>query len=107
MKYTNFLFFIFLFFVNKSFSQNGSQLFDDSYVHTIRITFFDSNFWELLTQDYDNIEQNGVKEYRQALITIDGNTLDTVGLRQKGSYSNWGFQNTLKKQRKVDINEVT
>ena len=47
----------------------------------------------------------GPKKYLPARITIDGNTLDTVGVRQKGFFSNWGAFGSYKKPLKVDINE--
>ncbi len=96
---------IILFTSIQSFSQDGAQLFDDSYVHTIEITFYESDFWQLLEQDYEALQNTGQKTYRSAMISIDGNILDTVGVRQKGSYSNWGFPDELKKPLKVDINE--
>ncbi len=83
----------------------GNLLYDDSYVHTIEIEFFIPDFWDSLTVHFEDFLWNGTdKKYLPAIATIDGVVMDTVGVRQKGFFSNWGF-NGLKKPLKIDFNE--
>ena len=89
----------------------GDNLFEDTYVHEIYVTFYETAWWDSLEVNYDALyDGNGDliigsdKKYMRASITIDGNTLDTVGVRLKGYFSNWG-SNSDKKPFKVDINE--
>lgn len=88
-----------LFISTFTFSQNrGDQIFDESYVHEIRITcalslpsLFDIFFEDFLTNDYT---------YTLAEVTIDGEVLDSVGFRVKGGLSAFD----LKKPLKLDFN---
>ncbi len=88
--------------------QSGTRLFDDSYVHEIRIQFDSLNFWEVLLENYDKIENDPEADriYLPASISIDGDTLDIVGVRIKGFYSAWGASGK-KKPLKVDLNEFS
>ncbi len=88
--------------------ENGTELFDESYIHEIRITFQESNFWTTLSADYDNAMSNGTDvPYRQADVTIDGTSITTVGVRQKGYFSNWGAMGSLKKPLKISTDAFT
>ena len=81
---------------------NGSNLFNDEFVHELKITFADSNFWELLTNDYNEFLQTGSVTYRHASIEFDGDIVNNVGIKQRGQYSNFGFPG-LKKPFKIDL----
>ena len=94
-----------------SFSQvNGTSIFDESYVHTINLDFADNTFWFQMQADYDEMVGDmfnagtGIKKYVPAACTIDSIYVDTVGVRWKGNYSNWGGSGN-KKPLKIDFNE--
>lgn len=88
-------------------AQSGQDMFDETYVHEIEITFDDPNFWDSLTTYYDNMMMSGAdKKYMMASgVTIDGNVIDSVGVRQKGFFSNWGAFGSDKKPLKLDFKE--
>ncbi len=77
------------------------SLFDDSYLHEIRITSTDPNFWEILENDWQPV---GDIPYRSATVEIDGFKLTEVGVRQKGFSSNF-FVNTTKKPLKLHFSK--
>lgn len=91
---------------SNSFSQsNGNELFDNTYVHEIRITFEQENFWDSLEYYYAQYLDFGVEiKEMMASIEIDGNFIDSVAVREKGYYSNWGSDG-LKEPFKIDLNE--
>ena len=64
----------------------GDNLFDNSYLHEIKIYFEEPNFWELLSHDYEEASANQTEiPYRPALqVYIDVVLLDTVVVRHKG-----------------------
>jgi hypothetical protein len=85
---------------------NGTELFDDSYVHRIDITFQQTNFWDSLGFYYNDAFMNGGDvKYMQASVVVDGTEVPTVGVKQKGFYSNWGAGASLKKPLKIDFAE--
>ncbi len=87
-------------------AQSGEELFDNSYLHEVRIYFYQADFWDSLVYNYDeNIDDSGVEvPYLKAYAQIDGVPLDTFGIRQKGLSSH--FASTEKKKPfKVDLNE--
>ncbi|MEL7222212.1 MAG: CotH kinase family protein [Bacteroidota bacterium] len=85
---------------------NGNLMFDESYVHEIRVTFTDSNFFEILEENYDLLFDTGERIYLMADVEIDGIAVDSIGFRQKGFFSNWGiFDKSVKKPFKIDFNE--
>ncbi|VAW46987.1 hypothetical protein MNBD_GAMMA02-125 [hydrothermal vent metagenome] len=77
------------------------SLFDNSYLHEIRITSTDPNFWQTLGDDWD---AGGDIPYHTTTVEIDGNELLEVGVRQKGFSSNF-FVSTTKKPLKLKFNE--
>ncbi len=87
-----------------SFGQDdGDNMFDETIVHEIRITFEQTDFWDSLEYYYDDYLNNDAdKVYMLASVEIDGNTIDSVGVRQKGFYSNWGGDG-LKKPLKINF----
>ena len=81
---------------------NGNELFDNTFVHEIRITFEQENFWDSLEYYYYvAVVIEGVQDML-ASVEIDGNFIDSVGMRQKGQFSNWGSDG-LKEPFKVDF----
>lgn len=79
----------------------GEEIFDDSYVHELRVTFEESDYWEGLTSDY---QQNWPDvPYRMAAVTLDGVQIDSIGIRQKGFSSHFSIEG-LKKSMKIDFN---
>lgn len=97
---------IVLFCFNSSYSQiNGVEMFDESYVHEIRITFEQEDYWDSLEYYYEQYyEFDAPKKYIMASVEIDGEVIDSVGVREKGFYSNWGSEG-LKEPLKIDFNE--
>ncbi len=89
-----------------SFAQSsGENLFDNNTLHEIRIYFEEDDFWDILTENYQVGSYSGEVDYLQTTqIIIDGNTLDTVGVRQKGFSSHFA-SNEFKKSIKIDFNE--
>ncbi len=102
MKTAVHTFLLFLVFTisQQSFAQ-GEQLFQDSLVHEIRLNFEDDNFWTTLRNNYDNFYPD--IPYILADATIDGNQVDSIGVRLKGFSS--AFISTDKKSIKLDFNE--
>ena len=79
----------------------GELIFDDSYVHEVRITFDNVDFWSELSQNYLNNYPD--VPYSMASASIDGEVTDSVGIRQKGFASHFGSQGD-KKSMKIDFN---
>ena len=102
MKYLKFLSYFLIFFLSITISKGQSEeLFDNEFVHEIRISINDINFWETLINNYN---QNYPDiPYIMADATIDGNNIDSIGIRLKGFSSFWGA--TDKKSIKLDFNE--
>ena len=70
-------------------AQSGLQMFDNTYVHDIRIYSDEPNFWQILTDRYDA----WLNEFwlantpLPAQVVIDGTVVDSVGVSQKGFFS--------------------
>lgn len=79
---------------------NGNAIFDESFVHEIRITFEQEAYWDSLLFYYTYAED---KTYLMASIEIDGNTIDSIGVRKKGLSSALVFDSKI--PFKVDFNE--
>ena len=79
----------------------GGLVFDDSYVHEVRITIDNVDFWSELSQNYQNNYPD--LPYTMASASIDGEVTDSVGIRQKGFASHFGSQGD-KKSMKIDFN---
>lgn len=86
--------------MNNLFSQ-GENLFNDAVVHEVYLTFDDANYWTTLATNYDNNYPD--VPYIMANATIDGITVDSIGVRLKGFSSYWVA--TDKKSIKLDFNE--
>lgn len=102
MKYTFRIFSMMLAtLVSLSLMGQGELIFDDSYVHEVRITMDSQDFWAQLSDDYQSNYPD--VPYRIARATIDGEIVDSVGIRQKGFASHFGSQGN-KKSLKIDFN---
>ena len=99
-------FFLGLLLCSSLHAQKGNSLFDPTYVHEIRLYFFEDQFFENMDSLWDvHHEASGINvPYTKALIQIDGNWLDTTGIRIKG-LSSYYKANSKKKPFKVDFNE--
>ena len=80
----------------------GEEIFDDSYIHEVRVTFDNNNFWQELSANYENNYPD--VPYTMANVTIDGVEIDSIGIRQKGFASHFGSGGSLKKSMKIDFN---
>lgn len=102
MKLEKLLFLLILTFsqTNTLFAQ-GDDLFNDDIIHEIYLTFDDDSFWSTLTANYDNNYPD--VPYIMANAVIDGNSIDSIGVRLKGFSSYW--VGTNKKSIKLDFNE--
>lgn len=85
----------------------GDELFDETLLHEIRINFSESDFWDILTENYqDNSPFGGggsIPYLMATSIEIDGVLTDSVGVRQKGFSSHFS-SGPNKKSLKVDVN---
>ena len=70
-------------------SDEGGDLFDNSVVHDIEVTFDQAEYDAMIA----TFRSSGDKEWITATITIDGVTLRDVGLRLKGNSSLMGLRN--------------
>lgn len=95
-----------LFCFSNLFAQlSGENLFNNNTLHEIRIYFEEDDFWDIMTANYEDGAMNGDIDYLATTqIIIDGNILDTVGVRQKGFSSHFS-SNEFKKSIKIDFNE--
>lgn len=79
---------------------NGTQLFDESYVHQIDIISANTALWDTLSMHYFL----GNYKYTECSVSIDGNLVDSIGIKEKGNFSNWGSARP-KKPLKIDFSE--
>lgn len=85
-------------------SKTPIDLFDDSRVHTIKFSFYNETFWDSLTHHKDLRDSLELKNYLPCKIMIDGNIIDSIGLRAKGE-SSYEFYPSMKKSFKIKLNE--
>lgn len=112
MPQKHFFFLTFILFYQFSFSQNGNSLFDDTYIHDIRINslapYSYQQFHDTLHSSHSKVfslTDSSLKNYYRASVKIDGVVLDTIGVRYKGNST---FQNADvigKYPIKLDFNE--
>jgi hypothetical protein len=76
-------------------------LFAGDAVHEIHLTFSQPDFWEQLTDNFENFDD---PPYIEASFDWDDVHLDSIGVRFKGNSSYWSYYG-LKKSFKLDINE--
>jgi hypothetical protein len=86
--------------------ENGTNLFDNSIVHRIDVTFTQSNYWDSLEYYYNQGLENGTDvTYLRTIVSIDGNVFDSVGFKEKGYFSNWGAMPSVKKPFKINLSK--
>lgn len=78
----------------------AAAFFDDSYVHEIRITFEDPDWYDTLFESHSTDVED---PYFEASFVGDGVALEQVGVRFKGNSSFSG--NSVKKSIKIDFDE--
>ncbi len=91
-------------FPKYSFAQNaGDHIFDGTTLHEVRFEFDAGNYWEMMIDNYENAPETGPVPYLMGNVIIDGESIDSVGVRFKGftSYP----QESNKKPIKIDFNE--
>ena len=85
----------------EGYTQSSPFLFDDKVLHEIKIDFSEDYPWDSLVYFYGF---NLRKEYLPVCVSIDGNALDSVGIRYKG-ISSYRWAKNDKKPLKLDFNE--
>lgn len=89
------------------FSQNsGGEIFDNSVLHEIRFEFSEEGFLDSLTNNFEYSSASSNVPYLMGKVTIDNQTVDSVGVRYKG-YTSYiaGGENSVKQPVKIDFNE--
>ncbi len=82
----------------------GDNIFDNDILHDINFEFTTSNFWEILVSNFeDNFDPSIPVPYLQGSVTIDGELVDSVGVRFKG-FTSYQYDSN-KKPIKIDFNE--
>lgn len=67
------------------------DIFDQSFLHEIRITTTVTDWYEVMLQNYQDAQNGGSNKFIKADTKIDGELLEKVGFRMRGNYSNTGF----------------
>ena len=80
--------------------QAPSGLYDSAIIRTIYLDFPQSNYWTLLTNNYQS------KTDLPAKMTVDGAVYDSVGVRFKGQTSYQMTQNSQKKSFNITVDLV-
>ena len=84
-------------------SAQDYSIFDDSYLHEIKINSDEENFWQNLDDEYQDFLDFGTEiPYHSVTVEVDGNLVENAGVRQKGFSSNF-FTNTNKKPLKINF----
>ncbi len=93
---------IFLTFQGLSAQNSGDNIFDASVLHEVNMTFVQQNYQRSLDRNFGDIfsHPKGVP-YMMASVTIDGETIDSVGIRIKGFSSTF---DKIKEPFKIDFN---
>ena len=82
----------------------GEELFDDSYVHTVKVNFAQKDFWDSL-KEYRSVRDSlEITRYMMCSVMIDGEPADSAGIRFKGE-SSYDFTSTRKKSFKISFNK--
>ena len=92
-------------------AQDGDNLFDDTYIHIVEINSIEPlSYNDFHTELYNSHQAvywdySGEKPYFPAVVTIDGNIVDSVGVRYKGISSFEAAPGIEKYPLKIDLNE--
>ena len=76
-----------------------SGLYDSTIIREFRLSFPQTNYWTLLTSNY------ATRTHIPATLTVDGITLDSVGVSFKGNTSYQGTGNSQKKSFSIKTEE--
>ncbi len=76
-----------------------SGLYDSTIIREFRLSFPQTNYWTLLTSNY------ATRTHIPATLTVDGVTLDSVGVSFKGNTSYQGTGNSQKKSFSIKTEE--
>ena len=107
MKNIFFTMFLLLLSLVQLQSQSGNNFYNPTIIHEINMTFEDSGFWDSLLVNYGDSSSFSGSDIKWVLantITIDGTTLDSVGVRFRGK-SSFRHASKFKKPFKIDMNE--
>lgn len=74
----------------------GDSLFNNTVIHSIYITFPQSNYWTLLVNNKTYDDANNSSTYIPAAVVVDGRTLDSVGIQFKGNSSYYNYPGNKK-----------
>ncbi len=100
----NSLLVIFIYSSSLLAQNQGDNIFNTEVLHEIRFNFSQLNYWTTLTNNYENnSDPFDPVPYLLGDVTIDGELVDSVGVRFKGFTSYPYDQN--KKPIKIDFNE--
>ena len=83
---------------------SGQSIFDTDVVHEIRFEFSQSNFINILNTNHNQTPVGGDAPYIMVNVTIDGELVDSVGMRYKG-FTSFGGSLQNKNPIKIDFNE--
>ena len=87
-----------------SYSQSaGSNIFDQTGIHNIHISFSQENFWDSLMIYKEEGDISGDYKYMPAQVNFDGEIIDSTGVRLKGNSSFW--TEGMKKSIKLKFNK--
>ncbi len=81
----------------------GNQIFDNTVLHEIRFEFEQSNYWNTLVNNFETTPEGSSVPYLMGKVTIDGEAVDSVGIRFKG-FTSYSYESD-KKPIKIDFNE--
>ncbi len=81
----------------------GNRIFDTSYVHEIRFEFEQSDYWNTMILNYESSWDGQPVPYIMGDVIIDGERVDSVGVRFKG-FTSYTYDSD-KKPFKIDFNE--
>lgn len=84
--------------------KNGEDLFDDSKVHTVKVTFSQAGFWDSLTMYRQIRDSQEITKYMKCDVSIDGEEVESSGIRFKGE-SSYDYTKTRKKSFKISFNK--
>jgi len=85
-------------------AQNGDKIFDHEILHEINFEFTQSNYWTTLVNNFEsNFDSSIPVPYLLGNVTIDGELVDSVGVRFKG-FTSYPYDSN-KKPIKIDFNE--
>lgn len=87
-------------------SQNGTLIFNPEVIHEIYINSSYPALFDTLEAHYDFDGNVATASYIMCDVSVDGTSYDSVGVKEKGFYSNWGMNpGDKKKPFKISLDE--